>query len=296
MNRQRLQPVDAARSSGGCEPVWMECGDAPAEGESTSLRRIEGAPLDAWCYRPAVLSSPALTLISVHGISRNSREHLVAWKPYADQHGFQLVAPDFPARSFRGYQQLDYGRGGETPDALIAELVERLPELAGFERGPACLSGFSGGAQFAHRFLLTQPGAVQAAVLTAPGWWTLPTAGLPFPHGCGPGQKRACPPLDPEHWLRQPLLVAVGANDTARDPNLRQDPFTDSRQGVHRLARAEAWVREVRSLAVSGKQAAGVRLEVLPGAGHDFMECMGAGLGESTITFLKDCGLLDPVS
>lgn len=286
MNRRQLQSATAGIVGGYAPPGISRSGDI------TSLKRSEGAPLDGWCYRPAGPKPPLATLVSVHGVSRNSREHLIAWMPYADHFGLQLVAPDFSSRSFHGYQRLDLGRGGEAPDELLAELLERLPELVGFEHRPTCLNGFSGGAQFAHRFLLTHPDAIQAAVLTAPGWWTLPTTGLPFPHGCGPTRQKPGGRFDPSAWLRIPILVTAGDQDTDRDGNLRQDPFTDSQQGLHRIERAARWVGQVENLARESGLPARIRFEVLPGAGHDFMECMTAGLGDQAMALLHAHGWL----
>lgn len=288
MNRLNLRSrTDGVASLRSADPTDSPPGLNPS-GETISLRRSEGAPLDAWCYRPAGWKEPRATLVSVHGVSRNSREHLVAWMPYADHFGLQLVTPDFSSRAFHGYQRLDLGRGGESPDELLAELMERLPELAGFEHRPTCLAGFSGGAQFAHRFLLTHPRAVQAAVLTAAGWWTLPTAGLQFPHGCGQTRQKPGVHFDPLAWVRIPLLVTVGDQDMERDSNLRQDPFTDSQQGVHRIERAARWAKQVQSLAQEHGVESQVRFELLPGAGHDFMECMAAGLGDQAMALLQD--------
>ncbi len=292
MNRLQLRPGTVDIAGLDLAGLASPASALACSGEITSLRRAEGAPLDAWCYRPTGTKPPRATLVSVHGVSRNSREHLVAWMSYADCFGLQLVAPDFSSRSFRGYQRLDLGRGGESPDQLLAELLDRLPELVGFERRPTCLAGFSAGAQFAHRFLLTHPGAVQSAVLTAAGWWTLPTAGLQFPHGCGPVRQMPAVRFDPLAWVRIPLLVTVGDQDTERDPNLRQDPFTDSQQGIHRMERAARWARCVEELAREHGCKSQVRFEVLPGAGHDFMECMAAGLGDRAMSLLHDNGWL----
>lgn len=286
MNRLQLRPGAISIAGPHLADLTSPASALACSGEITSLKRSEGAPLDAWCYRPAGTKTPRATLVSIHGVSRNSREHLVAWMPYADHFGLQLVAPDFSSRSFHGYQRLDLGRGGESPDELLAELLDRLPELVGFERRPACLAGFSGGAQFAHRFLLTHPEAAQAAVLTAAGWWTLPSAGLQFPHGCGSTRQKPGVRFDPLAWVRIPLLVTVGDQDTERDANLRQDPFTDSQQGVHRIERAARWAKQVETLAHDHGCTSQVRFELLPGAGHDFMECMVAGLGDRAMSLL----------
>ena len=45
-------------------------------------------------------------------------------------------------------------------------------ECTGIDTRRINLFGFSGGAQFAHRYAMAHPGSVNALVLTAPGWFT----------------------------------------------------------------------------------------------------------------------------
>lgn len=290
MNRHRLRDRPAGISRELIQPAFADPDGLFKDGTLSRLRRTDGAPLDAWCYRPRESTSTPLTLVSVHGVSRNAKEHLLAWRPYADRCGFQLVVPEFPTRTFRGYQQLEFGSGGESPDALLAELMSRLPGLTGFRSVQACLFGFSGGAQFVHRLLLTQPGVAQAAVLVAPGWWTLPEGSLPFPIGCGAVPQRPGLRLDVRYWLGLPILVTVGDGDTERDANLRQDVFTDERQGRTRRERAERWVRELGEIAKRETVPSLARFQLIAGAGHDFLACMQAGLGDGTLKFLRDSG------
>ena len=59
--------------------------------------------------------------------------------------------------------------------------------FTGAAAGPFYLFGFSGGAQFAHRYVLAHPDRVAAAGIGAAGWYTFPDSATPYPYGLGRG-------------------------------------------------------------------------------------------------------------
>lgn len=230
-----------------------------------------------YTYLPRRLRRPDLLLIAVHGISRNAREHALQFAQAAESLGCALLAPLMAEETAAGYQRLGWGRGERRADLLldacIADLEARLsrsfPRLA--------LWGFSGGAQFAHRYALSQPQRVAAQVLGAAGWYTWPDPALRFPYGVSARGLRAQQTLDLEGFLRIPTLVVVGSRDVVRDDATRTGPRLDEQQGHHRLERARRWVAAINAAALQRGLAAPAQLEVLPGVAHEFDAVVDAG-------------------
>ncbi len=222
-------------------------------------------------------TAPRGLLVSVHGISRNALEHAELLAEGAARHGLALLAPVFSRAAFPGYQRLVRGVDGRRPDGAFLDLldwVRRGPVPVGAEQ--TVLVGYSGGAQFVHRFLLAHPGEAAGALLAAAGWYTWPDPQRKPPHGvAGLGEARL------RAFLGRPIVVAVGSRDVERDPALRTGRRLDELQGSTRLERARRWVRAMRAAAEGRGQAAHVRLRLLAGARHSFAECMAAGLGDA---------------
>ena len=121
----------------------------------------------------------------VHGRGRAAARQFRAFLPMAIARGVALIAPTFPAQRFSGYQYL---AGTDGPlcarDALLGTLDDAWQHL-GVGTDEVDLVGFSGGAQFAHRFAMSAPGRVRRAVVAAAGWYTYLDEDRPFPRGAG---------------------------------------------------------------------------------------------------------------
>jgi pimeloyl-ACP methyl ester carboxylesterase len=228
-------------------------------------------------------------LVAVHGISRDPREQIRLLQPAASAAGVSLVAPRFDAGRFPGYQRLGLNGAGARSDQALLAILDDLRAVGG--AGPHIdLFGFSGGAQFAHRFALLHPHVVRRLVLAAAGWYTLPDPARPYPHGVASPAGTPLPGFRPDSFLRIPQLVLVGANDRERDGALRTGRRVDREQGRHRLERAIRWTRHLQDLARRhGGDAGRFRLRVLPRTGHSFAEAVrNGGLDRHLIRFLQE--------
>lgn len=218
---------------------------------------------------PSTGMAPDRLLVSVHGISRNDREHLQAFAPFAISQGVALLVPRFGRNDFRDYQRL--GRRGRGPraDLALLQAIQEIEEMFGWELPPFDLFGFSGGAQFAHRFALVHPEKIRRLALGAAGWYSWPDVQLRYPLGVGP--SRDLPEtFDLPALLRKQILVLVGERDRHRDPSLNTRERIDRLQGGNRFERARNWVEVMRHEALKRGLPPRVTLEILPGVGHDF--------------------------
>lgn len=224
-----------------------------------------------------------LPMVCVHGISRHARGHLDAFVPWAERTGTELIAPLYDRRRYRGYQRLKSSNGrlhaAAALDAILDETVMDRPCL---------LFGFSGGAQFAHRYALVRPGRVAALAMAAAGWYTFPSRAASFPYGLAPGRLPGTLAIDYPGFLGLPKCVLVGDRDVERDESLRSNRRLDSEQGDNRLTRATAWVEAVNRQARKTPGAPACELVILPGAGHDWNECYASGGLASRVTDFFD--------
>lgn len=238
-------------------------------------------------YRPAGEYHRDRLLVLVHGITRNALEHVLVFKRWSDRLRVPLVAPLFSREAYRRYQTLG-GRkrlppADEAFDRVIADACAHL-EM----RAPRVfLFGYSGGGQFAHRYLFRHPQSVERAVIGAAGWYSFPDEALAYPLGIG-ADADGKPFAALEAIGRYPsTLVVVGSEDRMRDDALNQDPVIDRLQGRHRRARARRWVEAMTAAAEQLGCEPPCRLRVLRGASHSFAQAVRAhALDRVVIDFL----------
>ena len=221
-------------------------------------------------------------LVATHGTSRNAEEHAALFAPYAESRGLVLVAPYFPEDEFGDYQRLGREGHGRRADLALDSILAEVRSLTGAATGRFYLFGFSGGAQFAHRYALAHPERIAAAALGAAGWYTFPDSTTPYPYGLARDAEGGLPDVrfEPASFLRVPIAVFVGTADTT-SANLRRNRTVDHQQGVTRLERARRWTAAMREAARARGLAALVTCETVPGIGHSFRQFMErGGLGD----------------
>lgn len=224
-------------------------------------------------------------LVAVHGISRNALEQMAAFAPYAAERGFALMAPRYDTPEDEDYQRLGRRGRGRRADLALDAAIQGLSQKSGVRFTRRFFFGYSGGGQFVHRYLMTHPGLVDAAVVAAAGWYTHPDARRAYPLGLRVGAALAGARLEPNAFLRVPVLVAVGSLDVERDESVRTTTAVDQRQGEDRVERARRWVEAMRASARSRSLPARHELVVLEGAGHSFSDCVDTGLARAAFDF-----------
>ena len=115
-------------------------------------------------YLPTTGAKDAPIFVSVHGISRTVEEHATRFAPYAERYRVVLVAPYFPKKIFPDYQRLGRVGQGDRADQVLQKIVTEVGELTGAHNDKLYLFGYSGGAQFVHRYMLAFPERVAKLV------------------------------------------------------------------------------------------------------------------------------------
>lgn len=250
-------------------------------GIKVSLRRgIPGRVPDA-VVLGAYNQSSESPLVIVHGIARETDKIAQSIAPLAAASGRLIVLPIFDLDHWKTYQR---PTSRVRADIALLRLLSALDTNSVMPRCRFDLAGFSGGAQFAHRFTWMYPHLVDRLTVASAGWWTFPND-APFPYGMGTSQEG---PTFAPMWLRNNLraflsrkiTVCVGEEDNVVDRNTRSGAFIDAQQGRDRLTRAHRWAEALRESARAEQIPEQVGFEVLPGCGHDFAVCAKAGMAK----------------
>ncbi|MDJ0852902.1 MAG: hypothetical protein QNK04_31415 [Myxococcota bacterium] len=245
------------------------------------LRCCRGEPdVDYFAFRPASARAGARVVVAVHGISEHAAGHARALSHLAERHGVIVVAPHFNQPDFRDYQRLGRLGRGARADRALERVLDELSLSTGASTERFFLFGFSGGAQFAHRYVMAHPRRVVSAALASAGWYTWPDRKQAYPYGLKRIRRLHDLEFEPDAFLRVPILLTVGDQDTERDPALRTSEALDRQQGRNRAERAAGWARAMKRAALERGLPANVTLKTIPEADHSFPNCIALGLGE----------------
>lgn len=247
--------------------------------------REEASGLDYLYWTPTGRPARGL-LVSVHGVTRQFTQQFQETRQIAAALDLQLLVPHFTTAAFPDYQRLGRTHRGRRADLALLNLLDALGHQP--PRLPLILHGFSGGAQFAHRFALAHPDRTDGLVLMAPGWYTMPDPAVRYPYGLRTGDALTGVRLDLAAFLGVPLLTIVGGEDVQQDDSVRSGRQLDQRQGATRLARARTWHDDLRYCATRLAIDHPNQLCIVPGVSHDFGRLLAASL-DTTITFVERC-------
>ncbi|MEO8443951.1 MAG: PHB depolymerase family esterase [Gammaproteobacteria bacterium] len=240
-------------------------------------------------YVPATISEKPPLFVSVHGMSRNADQHARLLAGYCDIYGAILVAPIFTAEEHPDFQRLGRVGRGKRADIALNLIVAEVSAMTPASGERFYLFGFSGGAQFAHRYLMANPHRVAAAVVAGAGWYTFPDATRRFPFGTRISNKLPDVRFDAEEFLSVPVTVMVGTKDSTKS-GFRRSARLDGDQGVTRIARARNWVSAMKASAEAHHLESRVSFQKISNGTHSFKQSiLAAGLGEKVF-----CALFGP--
>ena len=201
-------------------------------------------------------SVPLRLLVVVHGSGRSAERYAERFVDCADRQRAVVLAPLFDDEV--EYQVLGVG-DRERADRRLLKLVDEVAEEYLVASDRFDLYGFSGGGQFAHRFLYFHPERLRSVVIGAPGTVTLPTDRFEWPAGLGGLKKEADASVDLERVRRARIMLLVGAEDVD-DEDLNESDWA--------MRFGDTRVERVRRLHTSWKNRA------IP---HTYLELRGVG-------------------
>ncbi len=259
-----------------------------AELPRSKVQKVERQGLlDYYLYLPKHVNESTRVLVSVHGISRNARIHALRFASLAEQYGVIVVAPYFSEHRFPDYQRLGRSGRGQRADKALNNMLSDVARLTGVTTDKVYMFGYSGGAQFVHRYMMAYPERVASAVLGAAGWYTFPDDSIQFPYGLKSNKRLPDLRFEQKLFLQVPVSVLVGDADTERDAALRKSERLDSMQGTTRLERARRWVMAMSASAKQYGLGTEYRVSILPNSDHSFTRSIKHGaMAEHVFDFL----------
>lgn len=229
-------------------------------------------PRFAYCFFvPEKAATRPGIIVVIHHSGRCFMEARDAFIGLAMRKNQVIVAPLFPADvkgdgNMDGYKYLieDEIRY----DLMLNDMVDTVAAATGADSSKFCIFGFSGGAHFTHRYLLTHPERVKAASIGAPGSVTLLDTTQDWWVGVRDLERLFGRPVNLEALRQVPVQMIVGEKDTetweiVHAPGSRYYREAGDRAGANRIERLRSMQRSFEAQGIK------VRFDVIPGAAHD---------------------------
>lgn len=246
-------------------------------------RSSPAPPVTVWYYRPGKIDSSTRVVFLMHGSSRTGREAREIGTPYAEKHGFVLLAPEFseahyPGDSYAFGNMLD-PEGKPVPEerwgfATIERLFDVVRDELHLSAGTYDILGHSAGGQFVQRLVLFAPRArFRRAVASSPGRYAMPTMSRKFPYGFDGS------PLDASflrHAFSRDFVLVLGDKDT----DDRDREVEAMQQGGNRFARGLRFFATATEEANTLKAPLEWRLRIAAGVDHSPVRAVQADFEE----------------
>ncbi|KAI1381116.1 alpha/beta-hydrolase, partial [Hypoxylon crocopeplum] len=157
-------------------------------------------------------------LVYIHGSGRNTVAIYNELVPFANSTPCAILAPVFPA-GMNGPNDIDsfkelHSTALRSDLALLSVLDEVAYRWPGLETSRIFMMGFSGGGQFAHRFLYLYPERLAAISVGAPGRPTYLDDSQEWPVGIANASTLFNRTVNTDLVGDVPIQLVVGSNDT----------------------------------------------------------------------------------
>lgn len=220
--------------------------------------------------------------VYVHGTYRDAAFYRDQLTDFAIRNQVLLVCPLFPAGLIEPWDVENYKllRFHEIRfDLILLGMLEEISQRYAVRVGRFMLGGFSGGAQFAHRFAYFHAERLCALSLAAPGRVTLLDDTLDWWSGVRDAEPLFGRAIDIPALRALPIQLLVGENDDDDITIEEGDPWWTpgaNLAGATRRERLDSLCRQYRRLGCDA------RLEVIANCGHEW-----APLREATVRFFE---------
>ncbi|KAL8291426.1 hypothetical protein RQP46_002404 [Phenoliferia psychrophenolica] len=129
---------------------------------------------------------PLPLVVLIHGTMREAESLRNSYAQFSEDHACVVLVPYFAAgilgREDRdSYKLIAYK--GIRFDTILLGMIDEVADVYNFESDKFLLAGFSGGGQFAQRFLYLHPERLRAVSIGAPGEITPPDSTIDWPKG-----------------------------------------------------------------------------------------------------------------
>lgn len=216
-------------------------------------------------------------MVLIHGLSRNYDDYFDLNYPYAKEKNYTLIIPKFKKYQFGNYNILSTSnKNKKRADLVLKAILEDFSNLSGIELDKINLLGFSAGAQFAHRYSLLYPEQINKLFICSSGSYTFLDETLDYPAGIKSNTFNFMNKKD--EFLKIPIYLYVGEDDTSREGSINKAPILDKLQGKTRVDRAKNWYKHIKTLKDESNIKSDIKFEIIDNSSHNFKECMHNGM------------------
>lgn len=199
---------------------------------------------------PKEINPDTKVLFIIHGGSRDAERHLSYWMDHAKDKNVILIAPHFTKENFPYYQTLGMATfsgkiindKSQWLDNSIKNFFIFFKNKYSLKNDKYLMFGFSGGAQFIHRYLMYgNDKAIEKAAIGSAGWYTF-ISNEQFPYGI----KNMPIEAGRIEWLlSQEILFLLGSKDNNPNDSSLNKSRGAKKQGKHRLERGDAYFKNL---------------------------------------------------
>ena len=252
--------------------------DSTPEGTIQLHQLDQQRHLSYYLFLPEKLSAKTKVLVCVHGISRNAEQQITAFHQQANSNNHIIIAPRFSKKHYRGYQRLEVGAAGLTAADALNRILHHVQETQPVKTDRISLFGYSGGAQFSHRYSMLYPEKINALFICSAGWFTFPNEDQKYPYGLSGSMNTVSKMRENlPTFLKLKTRILVGELDNTRDPGLNTKQCINRQQGYHRLERANRWISALQKKCTEMNLEADLRFITIKACGHSFEDCARLG-------------------
>lgn len=226
------------------------------------------------CYIPASYTETGdrryPLAVLVHGSLRDATGLRDQFIDFAEAAQCALLAPLFPCGivepgDLHNYKRMLYE--GIRYDRVLLDMIAEIGETYRLHTDRVLMHGFSGGGQFAHRFLYLHPERLMGVSIGAPGVVTLPDPDKPWWVGTGGLEAIFGRRLDLDAMRKVPVEMVVGAQDVETWDVTVKPSSPNWMEGVNDTG--ETRIDRLRSLERAFlAQGISVRFDVVPDVEH----------------------------
>ena len=234
--------------------------------------------LSYYLFCPENLSSETKVIVCVHGISRDAKQQITAFQQQANNYNHAIIAPLFSKKYYQGYQRLETGAAGYTSSEALNKILHDVHEKYAIKTDNITLFGYSGGAQFSHRYAMLYPEKINKLIVCASGWFTYPDENIKYPYGLkGIQDSVTSMAKNLPTFLQLKIRILVGELDNITDPALNRKKRINRQQGYHRLERAKRWSNALQNKCNEMNLETDLHFIPIKGCGHSFSNCARFG-------------------